>query len=207
MVGPRRSPRNKTNDSKKKKHINDDVVQEPEVLEVKDVEVLEVEDEDEEEDEEKDSFKNDNPFYYYNGWYPIPGEEPDESDEPPYGYYPWEIIDRTDVRRFELTKEVRRKRIRKLQRLEAAEDARIMQRLEASDDAGTTNNASDNAGTTNNIKVHHAGRLMKIFAHCEQTSQYLIWTWKEIDNGQEGSSNPEDKLWWVKIDHFPDVIC
>ena len=79
MVGPCRSPRNKTNDSKKKKHI-DDVVQEPEVLEVKDVEVSEVEDEDEdedeeedededeeddedeEEDEEKDSFKN-NPFY------------------------------------------------------------------------------------------------------------------------------------------------
>ena len=79
--------------------------------------------------------------------------------------------------------------------------------LEASDSAGTTNNASDDAGTTNNIEVHHAGTLMKIFAYCEQTSQYLIWTRKEIDNGQEGSGDPEDKLWWVKIDHFPDKIC
>jgi hypothetical protein len=26
-------------------------------------------------------------------------------------------------------------------------------------------------------------------------------------NGQEGSSDPEGKLWWVKIDHFPDKIC
>jgi hypothetical protein len=92
--------------------------------------------------------------------------------------------------------------------LEAAEDARIMRQLEASDNAGTTNNASDDAGTTNNIEeVHHVGTLMKIFAYCKQTSQYLIWTRKEIDNGHEGSSDPEDKLWWVKIDHFPDKIC
>jgi hypothetical protein len=180
MVGPCRSPQNKTNDSKKKKHIHDDVVQEPEVLEVKDED--EEEEEDEEEDDEKYSYKN-NPFYWYDGWYPIPGEEPDEPDKPPYrGYYPWETIYRTNVRRFELTKKVRRKRIRELLRLEEAEDARYLLRLEASDDAGTTNNndagttnnASDNAGTTNNIKVHHASTLMKIFAYCEQTSQYLI---------------------------------
>jgi hypothetical protein len=82
----------------------------------------------------------------------------------------------------------------------------MMRRLEASDSAGTTNNASDDAGTTNNIEVHHAGTLMKIFAYCKHTSQYLIWTRKEIDNGQEGSSDPEDKLWRVKIDHFPDKV-
>jgi hypothetical protein len=109
---------------------------------------------------------------------------------------------------------VRRKRIRELLCLEEAEDARYLRRLEASDDAGTTNNndagitnnASDDAGTTNNIEVHHAGTLMKIFAYCEHTSQYLIWTRKEIDNSQEGSSDPEDKLWWVKIDHFRDKV-
>jgi hypothetical protein len=72
MVGPCRSPRNKTNDSKKKKHIHDDVVQEPEVLEVKDEdeeedeEEDEAEDEDEEEEDEKYSFKN-NPYYWYDG--------------------------------------------------------------------------------------------------------------------------------------------
>jgi hypothetical protein len=78
MVGPHCSPRNKTHDSKKNQ-IDDDVVQEPEVVEVKD-----------KDDEEEEEEKSDNDHYHYlNGWYPTPGEENDDMpSEPPYGYYP-----------------------------------------------------------------------------------------------------------------------
>jgi hypothetical protein len=53
------------------------------MLEVKDVEVLEVKDEDEQEDDDED-IDNNNPFYYLNGWYPKPGEENDDEPDKPY---------------------------------------------------------------------------------------------------------------------------
>jgi len=60
----------------------------------------------------------------------------------------------------------------------------------------------------------HVGRLMKIFAYCMETRQYLIWVRKAIlyhddaaERKEEGTTTSnEDKLIWVYRNVFPDPI-
>jgi hypothetical protein len=59
----------------------------------------------------------------------------------------------------------------------------------------------------------HVGRLMKIFAYCMETRQYLIWVRKAIlyddaaERKEEGTTTSnKDKLIWVYRNVFPDPI-